>query len=58
MEDSAASPGFETPPAQEAAAQHLANIIFLSYRFSQGGIGTQPEIRIASCSQSAGIGDR
>lgn len=26
---------------QAATAQHFANLIFLSYRFSQGGIGTQ-----------------
>lgn len=25
----------------DATAQHLANIVFLSYRYSQGGIGTQ-----------------
>lgn len=28
-------------PPYEATAQHLANIVFLSYRFSQGGIGAQ-----------------
>lgn len=28
-------------PPDEATVQHRANIIFLSYRFSQGGIGTQ-----------------
>jgi hypothetical protein len=27
--------------AMETSAQHRANLIFLSYRFSQGGIGTQ-----------------
>jgi hypothetical protein len=35
--------GFETGPAQPPVStpQHRANIIFLSYRLSQGGIGTQ-----------------
>jgi hypothetical protein len=35
------SQGHEDVRCLDSTAQHLANIVFLSYRYSQGGIGTQ-----------------